>query len=123
MEIVYANEKVRKQCTSLKAAKKLFGGQEKLAISLLARINSLKNAPNIKDIIVQTPFRFHLLKNKNRKNFEGCFAIDVKTIQDPWRIILRPLDKNKNPFVPCHIDEIAECVEIVEIREVSKHYE
>ncbi len=47
MEVVYANKKVCSQCTSLKAAKKLFGGQEALAISLLARINALENALTI----------------------------------------------------------------------------
>lgn len=123
MEIVYASEKLKTQCTSLKAAIKLFGGQKDLAISLLARINALKSAPSIKDIVVQRPFHFHQLKNKNGKNFEGWFAIDVKTRREPWRIILRPLNSDKKPFVPCHIDEIAEYVEIVEIKEVSKHYE
>jgi proteic killer suppression protein len=69
---------------------------------------------------VQKPFRFHQLKGNH---YEGFFAIDVRTKRDPWRLILRPLDKNKKPFIPCHIDEIAEFVEIVEIREVSNHYE
>ncbi len=30
---------------------------------------------------------------------------------------------NKRPFEPCHINEVADIVEIVEIREVSNHYE
>jgi len=123
MEIIYATSKVYKQCTSLEVARKLFGGRELLAISLLARINALKSAPSIKDIVVQKPFRFHQLKNKKGNNLEGFFAIDVKTKQDPWRLILRPLDRDKQPFVPCNISEIADTVEIVEIREVSKHYE
>lgn len=122
MELVYANKKVCNQCTSLKAAKKMFGGQENLAISLLARINALKNALNMKDIIVQKTFRFHQL-NHFKGGSETFFAIDVKTIRDSWRLILRPLDNNKQPFIPCHIDEIADIVEIVEIREVSNHYE
>ncbi|MBR4909011.1 MAG: hypothetical protein IKZ43_08380 [Acidaminococcaceae bacterium] len=122
MEIVYSNNKVYSQCTSFKAAKKLFGGQESLAISLLARINAIENALNIKDIIVQKPFRFHQL-NYFKGSSETYFAIDVKTIREPWRLILRPLDNDKQPFIPCHIDEVAEIVEIVEIREVSNHYE
>ena len=123
MELVYANDRVCIQCTSLKAARKLFGGQEAMAISLLARINALRNALSIKDIIVQKPFRFHQLKNKKGKNLEGFFAIDVKTIRNPWRLILRPLDYDKRPFEPCHINEVADIVKIVEIREVSNHYE
>ena len=90
---------------------------------LLARINALKQAPTLKDIIVQPHYRFHKLLNKGRKNLEGYFAIDIKSHANPWRLILRPLDKDNEPFVPCNIDEIAEIVECVGIKEVSRHYE
>ena len=123
MEIVFSDEKTEIQCTDLKAAQKLFGGDKSLAISLLARINSIAQADTIKDIIVMPTFHFHKLTNKNGKDLEGLFAIDVKSRKDPWRIILEPLDANKQPFVPCNIDVIAQTVRIVEITEVSKHYE
>lgn len=123
MELIYDDEKTEEQCTSLKSAKKLFGGNEQLARSLLARINALKQADTIKDIIVQPSFRFHKLVNKNGRNLEGFFAIDVKSSWEPWRIILEPLDENKEPYRPCNIDEISQNVRIVEIAEVSKHYE
>ena len=123
MELIYDNEKTEEQCTSLKSAKKLFGGNELLARNLLARINALKQADTIKDIIVQRSFRFHKLGNKDGRNLEGYFAIDVKSIREPWRIILEPLDENKEPYNPCNIDEIAQNVRIVGIVEVSNHYE
>ncbi|MBD5470054.1 MAG: hypothetical protein HDR19_02745 [Lachnospiraceae bacterium] len=123
MELVYVTDKVETQCTSVKAAKKLFGGDAMLARSLLARINALKEADTIKDIIVQPTFHFHKLENKNGKNLEGYFAIDVKTRREQWRIILQLLDESKNPYQPCNIDQIAGVVKIVEISEVSKHYE
>ncbi len=63
--------------------------------------------------------RFHSLQG----NLDGYFAIDVKTRKEPWRIILQPLDENEEPYNPCNIDEISGKVRIVEIREVSKHYE
>lgn len=66
-----------------------------LSNSLMARINALKQADNIKDIIVQPTFHFHKLINKNGRDLEGYFAID----------------------------EIAKNVRIVGIAEVSKHYE
>lgn len=72
---------------------------------------------------MQPVFRFHRLKNKDGRNLEGYFAIDVKTRKEPWRIILQPVDEKGNPFIPCNIDEISGIVRIVEIREVSKHYE
>lgn len=122
MELEYSSEKVRLQCTSVKAANKLFGGDAVLARSLLARINALEKAENIKDIIVQPAFHFHKLENKSGRNLEGYFAIDVKSRKEPWRIILQPLDEEKDPYVPCKIDEIAGKVKIVEIAEVSRHY-
>ncbi|MEI3226845.1 MAG: hypothetical protein V8S39_07200 [Lachnospiraceae bacterium] len=123
MELQYVSEKIKIQCTSVKAAKKLFGGDNVLATSLLARINALEKADTIKDIIVQPTFHFHNLSNKNGRNLEGFFAIDVKSRREQWRIILQPLDENKNPFNPCYIDQISSYVRIVEITEVSKHYE
>lgn len=123
MELVYASEKLKIQCTSAKEAKKLFSGDTKLSVSLLARINALENANSLKDIVVQPTFHFHKLKNKNGRNLEGYFAIDVKSRKEQWRIILQPLNEEKNPYNPCNIDQIAGIVEIIEISEVSKHYE
>lgn len=119
MEIVYKNKKIEKQCTSLKESAKLFGGNKMLAISLQSRINAIKAASVIKDIILMPQMRFHQMKGDRK----GAFAIDVKTKRENWRIILRPLDENKERFDPCNIDEIASYVEIVEITEVSNHYE
>ncbi len=123
MELIYATEKVEEQCTSVKAANKLFGGDKVLARSLLARINSLKQAETIKDIIVQPTYHFHNLEKKKGRDLEGYFAIDVKSRREQWRIILQPLNQNKHPYKPCNIDEIAGMVKIIEITEVSKHYE
>jgi plasmid maintenance system killer protein len=123
LELVYASKKVEEWCTSLKKAKRLFGGDVKLAEKLLSRVNALAQAPTLKDIVVQPQFHFHKLLNKSGKNLEGCFAIDVKSRRDPWRLILRPLDVSKEPIESHSIDEIADSVEIVGIEEVSRHYE
>ena len=123
MEIVYSSKKVEKQCTSVKEANKLFGGNKQLTTSLMSRINAIKQAETIMDIIAMPTFHFHKLNNKGKKKLEGYFAIDVKSRNHPWRIILEPLDKNKNPFKLYNIDEIGPHVRIVKIMEVSKHYE
>jgi len=124
LKIIYKNNKVSKVCENLKEATLYFGGNKDYAISLMARINALKQAEDIRDIIALKQMRFHKLVNKGKdKNFEGYFAIDVKTIKDKWRIIIEPLDENEMPFIPCNIDVIAKNVKIVEIREVSSHYE
>lgn len=119
MKIDYSNKKVELQCTSLKAAAKLFGGNKSLATSLMARINAIEQAEVMKDIIAMPSFHFHNLHGK----LEGFFAIDVKSRTDKWRIILQPLNEDEQPFDPCYIDEIAAIVKIVEVREVSAHYE
>lgn len=119
MKIIYANDKVEQQCTNIKTATKLFGGNKNLAISLFARVNAIANAEVIKDIISMPQFHFHKLDG----NLNGLFAIDVKSRRDKWRLILCPLDDQENEFNPCHIDEIAGSVRIVEIMEVSAHYE
>ena len=119
MELIYNKTKIEKICTNYKEAKKYFGGDEQLARRLLARINALEQADTIRDIVNQSQFRFHNLKG----DLEGYFAIDVKSKKDPWRIILQPLDNNKKVFKPCYIDQIVGIVRIVEIKEVSKHYE
>lgn len=119
MKIKYADAKVKQQCTSLKAATSLFGGDKALAISLLARINAIEKADVIKDIIATPQLHFHNLQGK----MKGLFAIDVKSRRDKWRIILCPLDEKEKTFTPCHIDKIASVVKIVEIMEVSAHYE
>ena len=123
LKVVYATDKVENICEDLRMAKKFFDGNTMLAKSLMARINALKRADTIKDIIVQPAFHFHKLKNKNGRDLEGYFAIDVKSRREQWRIILEPLDESEQPYNSCKIDEIAESVRIVEVAEVSKHYE
>lgn len=123
MELVYVSETLKSQCTNVKAARKLFHGDSQLSVSLLSRINALQQAEVLKDIVVQPTFHFHKLKNKGGKNLKGYFAIDVKSRKDQWRIILQPLNENEKPYIPCNIDQIAGKVRIVEISEVSKHYE
>lgn len=123
MKVNYSTEKVKNSCEDLRIAKKFFNGNTLLANSLMARINALKQADTIKDIIVQPAFHFHKLINKNGRDLEGYFAIDVKSRREQWRIIIEPLDENEQTYNPCNIDEIAENVRVVEIMEVSKHYE
>lgn len=123
MKLEYSSKKIEQQCNILKEAQKLFGGNRDLALSLLARTNALRQAKTLHDIIVIRHFRFHNLKNKKGKDYSGYYAIDVKTKRYPWRIILQPLDENLNSYRSKSIDQIAKQVKIIEILEVSNHYE
>lgn len=119
MKIIYASEKLEKECTKLDWAKKKFGGNKKLAISLLARINAIEQADTVMDIVAIPSFHFHNLSGKRK----GEFAIDVKTRRDNWRLILVPLNDEEKEFDPCDIDKVAKIAKIVLIKEVSSHYE
>ena len=124
MKIIYGDDKTEKYCNDLKAATKLFGGNKQLAVSLSSRINAIDSADTLMDIIKMPTFHFHSLKKKNGKDLKGYYAIDVKSRREPWRIILKPLDDNENAFKSTDsIDQIAGAVRIVEITEVSNHYE
>ncbi len=123
MEIEYSSEEVKNQCESVKAAKKLFNGDMQLVTKLMSRVEAISAAETLKDIVIQTQFRFHKLKNIGKSRLEGYYAIDVKTRREPWRIILRPMREKGQAFDTFNVDELADKVEIVEIREVSKHYE
>ncbi len=119
MKLLYVSAMTETQCTSIKAAMKLFGGDKALVKSLLSRIDALAAAVAITDIIALPMYHFHKLSGDR----EGYFAIDVKTHREKWRIILRLLDENGQCFQPCHIDQIVSRVKIIEIMEVSPHYE
>ena len=69
MKVKYANAKTEKQCTSLKEAKKLFGGDKRLATSLLSRINAIEQAEVIKDIVVIPPKVLFIISNDTEKTF------------------------------------------------------
>lgn len=113
-------------CTDEKAAKKFFGGDAVLTRYLSARITTLRSAVSMDDLIKRkdkSPLRLHMLHNKGNKRYKGCFAIDLKTIREPWRIIFEPLDDNREPFDEPSIYPFACKVRIIEIMEISKHYE
>ena len=60
LELVYASEALRSQCTNVKAAKKLFHGDLQLSVSLLSRINALEQADVLKDIRASHLFQIAL---------------------------------------------------------------
>lgn len=123
MKIIYFDPKIELQCTSVKEAAKLFEGNKKYISKLQARLNIIETAEFIRDIINLPMLHFHNLENKNGKDLDGCFAIDLASRKDPWRIILQPLNEVEQPYKPCHIDQIAGKVKIVKIVEVSNYYD
>ena len=84
---------------------------------LIAAINLLEGATNLKDILAFKQYKLHALKG----NREGEYSIYLGKTTG-FRLILIPLDENEKVITSndMSIYTISVCVEIVE---VSKHYE
>ena len=67
LKIIYKDTKVEGICQDLNKATKYFGGNKEMAKSLLARINALKQAENIKDIIYSMIKKYEEKKKSLRK--------------------------------------------------------
>lgn len=124
VEILYSDVRVERICNDGKTALKFFGGDKSLVESLFSRMQMLRFVPTLEDIIsTGNKMRFHNLHDQGRRRLEGLYAIDVKTIKQPWRLIIQPLDDDKEPLEGHNIDVVAKYVRIIEIEEISKHYE
>ena len=117
MEIRYFNKKVEDVCNSLDAAKKKY--PLKTAEKLIKAINFIESAACLNDIVNFSPFHFHNL----RGNRNGPYSICFNGTADSYRLIIKPLDDNGEPYKNMSIDEYSKITKIVLILEVSKHYE
>lgn len=124
MEILYASREVKEICTEQKVTRKFFGGNLDLEKSLYARLYSLSCCDSLYDAYNKyNYFRMHKLYNVRGRDYSGCLAMDIKTRKDPWRLIFRPLDDDRQPVGTINLPPDAKYIEIIEIIEVSKHYE
>ena len=111
MEIRYKNKKIRDICENEKKAVKKYN--KIIAEKLIFSIEFLKNSSSLKDVADYKNFRLHELKYERK----GQFAIDLgKAIG--YRLIIEPITVNEKNEVISY-----ESINIVEIMEVSNHYE
>ena len=105
MEIRYKNKRIRDICENEKKAIKKY--------NKIIADEFLKNSKSLKDVADYNNFRLHELKYERK----GQFAIDlVKTTG--YRLIIEPVTVNKENEIISY-----ESINIVEIMEVSNHYE
>ena len=67
LKILYRDSKTEDICNDLKKATKFMGGNKLYAITLLDRINALRAAEFLNDIVNFQPLHFHKLENKGKK--------------------------------------------------------
>lgn len=111
MQVNYSNEKVQKQCTDLKYAKKLMS--DKVATKLLKLINFIESADNLSSVTNYPRYNFHDLKGKN----EGLYALDIDGRRSQYRLIVT-FEADKDIVFSKSIS-----IQDIIIKEVSKHYE
>jgi len=112
MQINYKNNRVKKQCSDIRIAKKNF--PEKIAMKLLKLINFIDAAENLESLINNPIYNFHALKG----NMAGFYAMDIDGRSKPYRLIVSFDDMNTGQV-------FSDAISIFEIliEEVSKHYE
>ncbi|PIM75753.1 hypothetical protein [Fusobacterium polymorphum] len=108
MEIRYKNKRIRDICENEKKAIKKYN--KIIAEKLIFSIEFLKNSNSLKDVADYQNFRLHELKYERK----GQFAIDLGKTTG-YRLIIEPITVNEIISY--------ESINIVEIMEVSNHYE
>lgn len=103
IEVEYKNTKVKKLCTDLNCAVKQLGPQ--VAKKLFQRIRELKAFECLGDIPSNLPYRREKLKGE-----ENLWSIRIDI---SYRLIISPIDFNHD----------IRKIKIIEIEEVSNHYE
>lgn len=112
MQISYRNKKVSQQCTKLGKAKQDF--PSKVALKLHRLVNFLESAETLKDVISFKSYNFHDLKGDKL----GQYAFDIDGRASSYRLIVSFEGISKET-----IFSDASSIQLIEIEEVSKHYE
>lgn len=112
MQVQYTNKTVEKQCRSLKQAKKDFS--DKVAQKLHKLVNFIESADNLASVIAFPTYHFHDLKGKR----DGQYALDIDGRRGSYRLIVCFHDVDKET-----VFSSASTIEIIQIEEVSKHYD
>ena len=100
MEIRYKNKRIRDICENEKKAIKKYN--KIIAEKLIFSIEFLKNSNSLKDVADYQNFRLHELKYERKG----------------YRLIIEPITDNKENETISY-----ESINVVEIMEVSNHYE
>ena len=112
MEIRYKNKRIRDICENEKKAIKKYN--KFIAEKLIFSIEFLKNSKSLKDVADYQNFRLHELKYERK----GQLAIDLGKTTG-YRLIIEPITVvNKEKGIISY-----ESINVVEIMEVSNHYE
>jgi proteic killer suppression protein len=110
--------KLKAICHDLKKAQQAYG--EKVTEKLYSAIDYIESAESIIDVRCYPPFHFHPLKGSRSNEY----AIDLGR-KLGFRLILKPLGKDGtvSSNVQIYNDAVAIEIVVVQLEEVSNHYE
>ena len=129
MKVSYASPQIESACTSVSTAAELFRGNRDLAVKLMSRINALKQADRIQDIMLDPSSGFRRTANRDGPDADSepelLFAISIRTQEEIWQILLQLLDEKEEPLAPYQFNLTDNDVtaRVLEITEVIRHHE
>ena len=115
MKVLYSNKKIEKQFSS--TYKSSWRYPEQVKKKLEGAENYIRNADSLIDIANYPPFRFERLGG-NRKD-----EWSIRLGNTGYRVALIPCDEKEEEITEGDILALAKTIKIVEITEVSNHYE
>ena len=90
-----------------------------VAERLLALINFIENAENLKDVDSMRIYHLHPLHGKR----EGQYGLDIAGRDRGYRLIIIPLDSEGNEWIEKDVNIVYKATEVIIAWEVSNHYE
>ncbi len=119
IELHYRTRKVEKVCTDLKKAQKTYS--QRVATALFGLLNVLRAAENLNDINNLRIYNLHHLQGSRL----GEFALDIDGRSSGYRLIFVPLADSRQPVMEerDNLTYFYSRIKIIEIQEVSNHYE
>ena len=115
MQILFKSKKAREQFSS--EHKKKWKYPEQVKIKLEAAENYILQSESLRDIANHLPFHFERLKGTRRDEWS------IRLGNTGYRVTMIPCDNDGNEIVEGDILSLCETIQIVEVTEVSNHYE
>lgn len=115
MKIIYNNKNTEKAFSS--SYRKKWKYPAMVEKKLMQAENFIKNAGTLQDIVKYTPLRFHKLVGKRK----GEWSIYLGNTG--YRVTMIPCDENEKEILEGDIISQCKYIKVVEITEVSNHYE
>lgn len=115
MQILFKNESARKQFSS--EYRKKWRYPEQVKVKLLAAENYILRADSLMDIVAYPPYHFEHLRGDRNKEWS------IRLGNTGYRVTLVPCDDNGEELVGGDILAKSRTIRVIEVTEVSNHYE